>query len=397
MEGAINDVVGDLGGIAAMPDDTLKNQFLFTTYIPGYGWFGGLETLNPFECYKVRVATGGNFVLSGDASDLTGRQVALNAGWTWLGWPSIESAAVNEAFTPALSDPTKLNSMDERIKSQFVFTSYIPGYGWFGDLENFAPGHGYMIKLSQQNTLTNFGLIGVSAPISASSVSARSGRKLEDARPHVMFGSSKINPSAFESSMCLVAVVVLDGIIAEDGHLAAFVNGELRGVAQPSSYKAPVGSYKGRREYNLMAYGQVETEGATITFQYRHPDGRVSALTTTAPFTKDAFLGSVQDPFVVDFISTVANRTTPTAPAVQADATPASIPSLTDVASPPSTSLSIGAIAGIAASGTIAILLLAALCVRRTMIGAAVDEKASSTSPATVVPAEVVVDQLSSA
>merc|ERR1711998_811975 len=122
----------------------------------------------------------------------------------------------------------------------------------------------------------------------------------------VKSGSWRLTPSAFEHSMALVAVVVVDGIVAEDGDLAAFVNGELRGVARPTSYRAPVGAFKGYKSYNLMAYGQFETEGETITFQYRHGDGRVSMLAPTIAFVKDEFVGTLLEPFVIAHSTTEA-------------------------------------------------------------------------------------------
>ena len=54
-------------------------------------------------------------------------------------------------------------------------------------------------------------------------------------------GTWSMEPEMFERSMSIVAVVIIDGIVAEKGELAAFVGDELRGVARPASYKAPVG------------------------------------------------------------------------------------------------------------------------------------------------------------
>lgn len=151
-----------------------------------------------------------------------------------------------------------------------------------------------MVRLTNANELTNFG-----------ATSAR--RQLEMVRikshPVRIVGTDlwQLTPSAFEYSMCVVAIVSVDGVIAEEGNLAAFVDGQLRGVAHPSTYKAPVGSYMGYKLYNLMVYGQADTEGATVTFQHRHMDGRVSMLTPTTPFVKDDFLGSVGNPYVVSY------------------------------------------------------------------------------------------------
>jgi len=249
-----------------------------------------LNNLEPNAGYRARLSYGGDVSFDGTLADQQGTSISLYAGWTWLGWPSLTAASV-DSLTHALVDSTTLEGND-RIKSQTQFTSYIPGWGWFGDLDQFEPGKGYMVKLESANTLVSFG-----------ATPAR--RKLDDilfeSQPtHVVNADQwQLTPSAFEHSMCVVAVVVVNGSVAEDGHVAAFIDGQLRGVARPSSYTAPIGSYKGYKSYNLMAYGHMDTEGAKLTFQYRHADGQISKLAATTTFAKDAFIGSVIDPYVM--------------------------------------------------------------------------------------------------
>jgi hypothetical protein len=291
LAGDTNDVLGGLSGLASH-DDEIKSQFLFTSYLEGFGWFGQLSQLSPSSLYKMRLATGGNFVLSRTPADPAGETITLFSGWTWIGWPSMTRQPIS-VFDAALKDYSKLTTPDERIKSQYKFTTFIPTYGWFGELTHFEPGFGYMVKLSQANELIGFG------------AQTRRQRKLEavgfETQPALVVGSGdwQLTPAAFENSMCVVAVVVIDEEITGDGELAAFVNGQLHGVAQPSSYTAPVGSYKGHKSYNLMVYGQMETEGVTVTFSYRQANGQVSLLGVRTVFAKDSFLGSVVDPFVI--------------------------------------------------------------------------------------------------
>lgn len=269
--------------------------------IPSYGWFGQLEDLSPVDGYRVRVTVGGDFELTGTPFDPTGATVDLMAGWTWIGLPSLTSLPLS-SFTDALTDSGKLESNDQ-IKSQYVFTSYIGGYGWFGQLDTFEPGLGYMVKLAQANTLVSFG----------ASTTADRQRKLEAVpfegqAPHIIrsqpprivrSGEWQLAPTAFEQSMCIVAVVTFNGTVTQDGDLAAFVKGHTTGIAHPSSYVAPIGPYKGYKSYNLMAYGQSRDEHVIMTFQYRHADGHISKLATNTSFAKDASLGSVDNPFVI--------------------------------------------------------------------------------------------------
>merc|ERR1719453_1833496 len=133
-----------------------------------------------------------------------------------------------------------------------------------------------MVKLTQANKLISFGAAG----------SAGRQRALEAvstvSRPARVVGSGtwSIKPDLYEFSMCIVGVVVVDGVVTEGGELAAFIGGHLRGIARPSSYQAPVGPYKGHRSYNLMVYGHKENDAAVVTFQHRHVDGRISELSS---------------------------------------------------------------------------------------------------------------------
>jgi len=296
ISGLTNQALGSMSGLANSYTDSVKDQYQFTNYVPGFGWIGALVSLNPFTCYKVYLNVGGEFVLNGFPTDPTGTTYVLNQGWTWIGWPALTPQPVT-ALVDAIEDVSKFTTLNERIKSQYQFTSWVPGYGFFGELQLFEPGKGYMIELTQPNRLNSFG-----AP--RSSVRTGRQRQLEpmpnELKPHVVTsGSWLIKPDTFEYSMCVVAVVVMDGVVAEDGALAAFVNDQLRGVARPSPYKAPVGPYKGFVSYNLMAYGHLEAEGELVTFQYRHADGRTSTLERSMSFAKDTFRGSIVDPFVI--------------------------------------------------------------------------------------------------
>lgn len=358
----LTDVLDDMGGMASSTDDLIKDQTQFTSYIPGYGWFGQLATLSPTNMYKVRLQIAGEWSISGTPPDLNGREVGLNAGWTWLGWPVMTPGVIADTFVPALDNSQLVNSEDDRIKNQYGFTSWIPGYGWFGELTTFEPGNGYQIKMVHANTLRNFGIVGVER---------RRQRKLEavPTPPRVVSsGEWRVAPATFESSMCLVVAVIIDGAVDEDGDLAAFVNTELRGVARSSSYVAPFGSYKGFKTYNLMAYGQADTEGATITFQYRHADGRLTRLNQTTTFQRDGFMGSVVKPFVVEATTAtkkpIATLVTPiptgaTISAIESIATP------TDAIKERTVDINPTFLAALAASSLALILLTIAVCIRR--------------------------------
>ena len=154
------------------------------------------------------------------------------------------------------------------------------------------------MQLAQANTLTSFGATG-------SRRRELSTLRVESQHARVVgSGAWQLEPAAFQYSMCVVAVVVINGMVMEEGDVAAFANGQLRGTAHPSSYTAPAGQYKGYKSFNLMVYGQAGDEGAAIACQYRHADGHVSKLALKASFARDASLGTVRDPLVLSIAGT---------------------------------------------------------------------------------------------
>lgn len=257
-----------------------------------------------------------------------------------------------------------------------------------------------MIKLSQKNELVSF---GASASAGGRKLDSAHERKLETAQNEahrfaVGFGQSQLVPEAFEYSMCVVAIAMFDGVVSEDGDLAAFVNGELRGVAHPSTYKMPVGSYKGYKSYNLMIYGQGDTEGATVTFQYRHADGQISMFELTKMFEKNGDVGTIMEPLVIAHTASASPipSTYTSAPSQSASAseTPSVLPATKGSATfaPAGISLSTGTIIGIAAGALFVLILMIALCMR-FLTSSRANQKGMSTTvaPAQKVDADVMI------
>jgi len=126
--------------------DLIKSHLDFTNCIPGYGWFGPLDRLEPGQSYQIRSAEAR--VLEWHApscgwggpgpEELT---VALSAGWNWVSLPFTQPVAVSEAMQGYDC------VMGDLIKSDFEFTTCIPGFGWFGTLEALEPGRGYKIMV----------------------------------------------------------------------------------------------------------------------------------------------------------------------------------------------------------------------------------------------------------
>lgn len=103
----------------------------------------------------------------------------------------------------------------------------------------------------------------------------------------------QVAPAAFEQSMSVTAAVTLRGQTPEsNGHLlAAFVGGQVRGVAAPVVVLD-------RELYFLSIYANVA--GEAITFQYYDAtDDRIYPVKETLSFSANALLGNPQEPLTV--------------------------------------------------------------------------------------------------
>lgn len=118
----------------------------------------------PFTAYSggyliyFAISSGGPFVFYGEASgktatsmSVTGAEIAgnttiaLTAGWNWVAFfPSYPLATSN-----ALAS---INGLAEQVKSQVQSAIYANGQ-WLGDLEQMAPGEGYMIRMNSPGIL----------------------------------------------------------------------------------------------------------------------------------------------------------------------------------------------------------------------------------------------------
>jgi len=130
------------------PDDYLKNQFAFTQYYAGYGFFGALTTMSTSEMYAFRtLTTGKSFVVRGTPVSLP-KQITLYTGWTWIPCPYQTTVALSAGV------PTYSYAATNQVKSQTLFAEYYDGYGWFGTLSTMVPGAGYKVKVTSGGIAT---------------------------------------------------------------------------------------------------------------------------------------------------------------------------------------------------------------------------------------------------
>ncbi len=85
-------------------------------------------------------------------------------------------------------------------------------------------------------------------------------------------------------------------IVSQNDMLAAYINGELRGVANPAG-PIPFGPYIGEYMFQMMIYSN-QASGENINFNYYHSESdRIFCLNESTEFFADMVIGDVSNPF----------------------------------------------------------------------------------------------------
>ena len=262
----------------------IKSQGAYADYYDGFGWWGTLESINNAEMYKL-VATSENAIeFTGSPVDVASVNIGLSAGWNWIGYAPQSSMDIG----PALSS---IDGLATYIKSQGAYADYYDGFGWWGTLETLDPYAGYMLSTTAGGTLT-YPSDGV--------LSFDQSDELDDINLTRNNDGWDVKASDFEFNGSITAQVKLEnGSISEGDMLAAFADGECRGVA--SAISTPFGS---DFVFPVMVYGN--EEGASMTFEYFDSNsGQVIKLAERIEFTSDMALGNAIETVVFSAESVV--------------------------------------------------------------------------------------------
>jgi len=103
------------------------------------------------------------------------------------------------------------------------------------------------------------------------------------------------NPKDYSDSMTLEVVVEIDGKEQDKGVLAAFIDGEIRGVATKPN-PPPFGPNQGDPFYTFMVHADgTESKKKKVTYKYRACDGTVTELNADVAtvFETDEHFGNV--------------------------------------------------------------------------------------------------------
>ncbi|KGE89268.1 LamG-like jellyroll fold domain-containing protein [Phaeodactylibacter xiamenensis] len=267
-----------LSSLTRPEDATIKGQTSFSQYFNGGSvWAGSLTALSHLTMYQYNGTAFDSLEILGNPID-PATPMSLSAGWNWIGYLPQAGMPVNQA----LASLSPLNG--DIIKSQAGFAQYVAGIGWVGNLDFLSSPNGYLINLSEAGTLTY--------PESFNGPNEEAFRSNEGIEGRST-GQWEVDPHQYEHSMNLIALVTdaeTGNLLHEGDEVGAFINGEVRGSAQPI-YVEAVDAYL----LFMTVYGNAE--GGTVTFKYYDgTDGEIKAVEESFVFIANDILGTVNLP-----------------------------------------------------------------------------------------------------
>lgn len=257
---------------------TIKSQFHFLQYSPTIGqWTGNLDAIDNASAYMIQTRSPLDLGIFGCYADPAAVPMTLHNGWNWIGFPSIHSISLDDAFGDKPSD-------GDLVKSKTGFAMYYGSYGsWVGTLSELQPGHGYQYN---SNNTSNVEFTYPSATRDA------------DAPTPLPEVNWLANEHKFADNMTFVGLIQLDGHTIESDTLevGAFCNGEERGSSR-ALYLKSIDAYR----LFLTVQGQ---DGDTLIFRlYDHKRGKERRIRSRQMelFRADNHYGSIDRPYPFAF------------------------------------------------------------------------------------------------
>ncbi len=303
---SVTHITGDLN---LSDGDVIKSQSAFSQFIENmypdsFKWVPSFDLDNE-SGYLINLSQAGTVIHTGDTVDVA-TSIPVTTGWNWIGYIPTAGMDVGEALAdlgPGVGNQDLLTD-DDILKGQDGFAQYLDGE-WYGTLSEMEPGRGYKLSLA------NAGVTGFNYPAPSGSppvavAAAEAGVEAPESEASVegeqvtAAPDWSVNPYAYQFNMTMTAVLRVDGLESVDGRdiIAAFVDGECRGVARPEY----IGGLR-RYEAFMMIHSN-EAEGETVEFQVFDADaGVICVVTEQVDWQADAVVGTVTQPFVLSAIS----------------------------------------------------------------------------------------------
>ena len=118
------------------------------TEFDGEEWFGDLDEVGIYneQAYWIETSAACTIELTGVPAVVDEYEITINPGWNWIGFPSAEPIAVADALANFEVEE------GDQIQCNDATSTEFDGEEWFGDLETFTPGQGYMYFSASDET-----------------------------------------------------------------------------------------------------------------------------------------------------------------------------------------------------------------------------------------------------
>jgi hypothetical protein len=124
----------------------IVKDYLGAAYLPEYN-FNTIGALEPGLAYFIKLTNAENLTIQGTYQNPEQYTIALNQGWSLLGYLRLEPADA----VAVLADVH--NSSTVVVAKDYFGNAYLPEWE-FNNIGDFEPGQGYHLKLSNEGTLT---------------------------------------------------------------------------------------------------------------------------------------------------------------------------------------------------------------------------------------------------
>ncbi|MBI5215123.1 MAG: T9SS type A sorting domain-containing protein [Ignavibacteriae bacterium] len=270
-----------LGSLSAESGDIVKSQTTFSQFTPSLGWVGTLSTFNNKSMYQIKLSKVDTMLTIGSPVNVFRDTIPVVVGWNWISYQPQVSMSVNYA----LQSLQPLNG--DVVKSQFAYAQYVGGIGWVGSLDYMNPKLGYLLKTASAGRLMYPAGLPLVYPLAKEKISDEPSMLVVQNPPE----GWAINPHDFQYSMNITAIITKSDVDTLDV-VAAFVNGECRGVVPPLYIESLKKYY-----FFLTTYSNTSA-GEQVEFRYYEAsENKTYNLAQQLTFAVDAVHGEVESPF----------------------------------------------------------------------------------------------------
>lgn len=273
-------------------DDQLKSETDgFVSYSQS-GWVGTLNSLNNKSMYMMRTGKAQSLDITGSEVDTKTNKLKIlgtmsngTPRWNYISYLPVDNMTLKEALAGYEA------SEGDIVKSQTSMAMYDGNVGWIGSLGYMESGKGYMLQRQAKSD--------VELQYPSKSSIGRKTLSMSRTRAANEAARTEVAEYGHRYATNMTAVIRVEGIEALEGdQLAAYVDGECRGVAQATVM--PDGT-----TLFLMTINGENAENVDIALM--RGDAAQAVAHSAVTYGTNATVGTLKSPMVINFIGEEEN------------------------------------------------------------------------------------------